>query len=315
MNKHYTCFRRASGLGAILALCSTLAALASADPGTDDANAAPAATQLVNPFVIPPQDRQGDFFVNGEDPENTIPPKMDAMTYGYYVMELADKGVEAFARKEYDRAAKFYRTLVKVVPDKAIGFSKLCETYEAGGKPELAEQACAEALSLPGATVADHARYVELYLKNRPEELLGAEVQRVDEVIANIAAEEKAKLVAARLECRLGARLEDEERLEKCTAALNAADPHDPVNISFSWALAIARNDRDAAEGELARAEAAGMPAEALESMRVRGERLLARGMSQKTQLALLGAGFAGLLAAVGTFLVRRRRREETVHA
>lgn len=263
---------------------------------------------LVNPFVIPPQQRKGDYFVDGDDPENTIPPKMDTMTFGYYVMELADKGVEAFQRREYDRAEKFFRTMAKVVPDKAVGFSKLCEAYEANGKLKEAEEACGKAITLQGTTVADHARYVDLCLKNRPEELLPAEVARLDELIAHIATQEQAKLVATRLECRLGAHLESEERLQKCTAVLNEQDYHNPLHISFNWALAISRNDRDAAARELARAEAAGLPDAALETMRVKGERLLARSMSPSTKLALFGVGCAVMLGAAGTFIARRRR-------
>jgi tetratricopeptide (TPR) repeat protein len=278
-----------------------------ADSAKPAASEAAAEGPLLNPFVIPPQQRKGDFFVNGEDPENTVPPKMDTMTFGYYMMELADKGVEAFQRKEYDRAEKFYRTMAKLVPDKAVGFSKLCESYEASGKLKEAEEACGQAIKLQGTTVADHARYVELYLRNRPE-LLPAEVSRVDELIAHIATQEQAKLLAARLECRLGAHMESEERLEKCTTVLNEMDYHNPLHISFNWALAISRNDRDAAARELARAEAAGLPESALQSMRVKGERLLARGMSPTGKLALFGVGCVVMLGAAGTFFARRRR-------
>lgn len=265
-----------------------------------------------SPFKIAPPRKEGDAFVNGENPEISIPDlqarKQDQLGFGYFLMELTDKAVAATEVKDYPRAIKLYRALAHAVPERATAFSNLCHLYRLTNQPIEAEIACRDAINRAGTVVADHTSYVELYLFNHPGDVSAKVVAELDRIIGNVAARPEAAIDAAQTACLLATRLNDPKRLERCGRVLNAQLPHDPQTISYSWALAVAEGDRAGAERELQRGEAAGMPVAAITTMRERGQVLLESARSARLRVWGSSALGAALAAGLATFVVRRRK-------
>lgn len=265
-----------------------------------------------SPFQIAPPKKEGDAFVDGSDPELSIPDvearKKDQLGFGYFLMELTDKAVAAAEAKDYPRAIKFYRALAKAVPERATAFSNLCQLYRQTNQPIDAEAACRDAINRAGTVVADHTSYVELYLFNHPAEISPKVVAELDRIIGNVAARPEAAVDAARTACLLATRLNDPQRLARCSSVLNAQLPHDPQTISYSWALAVAEGDGAAAEREVLRGQAAGMPAGAIATMREQGRVLLDGARAARLRIWSLIALGTVLVAGLATFVVRRRK-------
>lgn len=268
--------------------------------------------EVDSPFKIVPPKKEGDAFVDGSDPEISIPDlearKKDQLGFGYFLMELTDKAVAAAEARDYPRAIKFYLALAKAVPERATAFSNLCQLYRQTNQPVEAETACQAAIHRAGTVVADHTSYVELYLFNHPAEISPKTVAELDRIIGNVAARPEAAVDAARAACLLATRLNDPQRLARCSSVLNAQLPHDPQTISYSWALAVAEGDGAAAEREVLRGQAAGMPEGAIATMRERGRVLLDGARAARLRLWSLIALGTVLAAGLASFVMRRRK-------
>jgi hypothetical protein len=274
---------------------------------------------------------QTTFAIDDDDPERAIPSPQNTvrnpLQMGYWTMLMADRADAASKRGDHAAALKYYRALAKAVPDRAVGFLKVCASYEALGDWKNAVANCRAALGKGGATVEDHARFVRLLLAKHgaldATEVADAEavIGHLDEVLAT--ATVGATLLVHQLRCELGVRLEDVHRLEACTRSLAALAPNDPRTITFDWTLAMMRRDFDAAEGLVARASRVGLPEAAVDRMasKLRLERehgpLWTRA-SRDPRAWLVAAGLLAALAAAAALIARRRlwrRRRDLAQA
>jgi hypothetical protein len=245
------------------------------------------------------------FEIDENDPEGSLPPtsefKKDPLQFGYLVMDLADRADEAVRGKDYQKAVRFYRALTKIAPDRAIGFGKMCEVWELAGERKKALDACRQALVTEGARIDDYERFVRLSLlgPGSPTEL---EKTELTNVINHLRKTPDGAVAGAEIDCKLGVRLRDSGRLERCTAELAKLAPDNPNNLGYQWALATLKNDGAAARQVLARAKEAGVDLRGLQRMEVATSR------AQLTRSVSYAAAVVLVLAAAG--LLFRRRRE-----
>lgn len=171
------------------------------------------------------------------------------------------------------------------------------------------------ALAYQGATVEDHLRYARLIISN-PGKLDAREIGDIDEQVKHLLEDKKLEVHGYRIACELAVRLDDEKRLEMCTAGLTKLEPDDLGTVSFQWALAVRKGQFDQAQRFIDRASALGMADEAIARMRVGTQR-----MKPVWRLALenvryvLGGAFFVLAVSVLLVTWRRtvRRSESTV--
>jgi tetratricopeptide (TPR) repeat protein len=236
---------------------------------------------------------------------------------GYFVILLIERGKAALDRGDSAAAVKYYRALVKAVPERSQSFSLLCKAYEAQGDIQSALENCRTALGKSGVTLEDNLRFVQVLLKKPATELSPTEIEDVDAIASHLekelGPEQDGPAVANQLRCNLGLRLEDVERLETCSKELRKLVPKDPTTIAFSWALALKKRDFEAAKGVIADAKAAGLPRHALRKME---EGLVAAREGERAWLRnwpLLAGGLS--LLGVGLFFVFSARRKRTLIA
>jgi hypothetical protein len=188
------------------------------------------------------------------------------------VMELAHQAELSESRSEFERAARYYRALIKAVPDRATSYGRACLAYERAGMATEALDMCRVAVGMPGATVADVEGFVRLTLAS------GAlDAQERDDVEAMIThLEEQAgsdtaiKLSVADLRCQLAAKVEDAALLATCSRALSTLAPDDPRAFLYGAMLALHEEDWDGIERRIAEAESRGIPSAAVELLRER---------------------------------------------
>jgi tetratricopeptide (TPR) repeat protein len=269
------------------------------------------------------------FIIDDADPESKVPSAKEALgaplQMGYWVMLVSERAEQAAKRGDLGKAVKYYRALAKAAPNRAVGFTKTCETYEAMGDWKDAVDACATALEREGVTIADHEHYVRLVL-SKPQALTPVEIAKADAVIAHLAGEiakfpaqgadaaspeivQGRKLLVERLKCQLGARLQDRKRLESCTSALRRIAPQDPAVVAFSFALALTKADLDEAERLIADAKRFGLNDAGVALMR---GKLSAELEKRPLLLRIFGNARAiaviGLVLLAGLALLARRR-------
>jgi tetratricopeptide (TPR) repeat protein len=251
-----------------------------------------------------------DWAIDDNDPESSVPSDhrrdRNPLQFGYWLMDLAYKGVQATKRGDHYAAIKFYKAMVKAVPDRSVSFTRLCESYEAAGDWKNAVETCATALTRPGVTVNDYQHYFKLALAKNGA-LTGAEIEILSNVIQHVRDDPSGHDLADDLECQLGVRLEDVSRLQKCTAALAARAPDDPKTLSYEWALALKRGNMKEAAAVLERARSTEMKPEGIEQM----ERGMASAQAiRRRRLYALGLGGLAIIAGAGLaalFATRRR--------
>lgn len=121
--------------------------------------------------VCGPGDLGTLFKVDDENPLASVPSESARNQYplefGYYLQDLVARAQVPFFAGEYEKSIPYYEAIAKAVPETAIACSKLCVAYDAVGKPELALANCAKAMSLKGARVMDHTRFLKLSLNQR----------------------------------------------------------------------------------------------------------------------------------------------------
>lgn len=247
------------------------------------------------------------------NPESSVPaPEQrdhDPLEYGYFLMDLGDAAEQAAKHGDHAKAARFYRAIVKAVPDAAVGYRKACEQSEAASDGANAKSLCAAALTQKDAVLGDYSHYARIVFA--ASNLDPSDVQNLDAVIRHLKAEKASATVAWDIECNLGVRLGDVKRLEECTVPWAAVAPSEPKIIFYRWVLALHQKDYRAAMGFIAQAKAA----------KVARARVLH--MEQATFQAMpiwrrgfrdwrFGAFVAALLAACLALLVVRSRREPT---
>ena len=259
------------------------------------------------------------FAIDDADPEASVPTAQQALQaplqMGYWTMLVAERGDAAMKKGEHAVAARYFRALVKAVPDRSVGYARLCSAYRAASDFANALTSCKAALGTAGVTLEDHARFVRLLLDERGE-LAREEVADADAVIAHAAQalprDAKARAIAiAQLRCELGLRLEDASRLQACTRALGTLAPKDPLTLAFRWSLALLERDFAQAERLLDAAREAKLPAEALAGMerrmQVEHERMPWLEALRQPR-ALLGLAALAVTVALALMLFARRR-------
>ncbi|MEA2696480.1 MAG: hypothetical protein QOI66_751 [Myxococcales bacterium] len=254
------------------------------------------------------------FTLNDADPESTVPPlearNASPLEFGYYLQEILDKASAATKAGDNVKAVRYYRALAKAVPERALGFSRLCQLLEATDQREPAIAACHSALGLQGVVIDDYVRYVHLILA-APGVLAPKDLEEIKAVTTHLKSQPEAKIVGYHLQCELGTRVADVAALEDCTAALAAAAPRDPKTISFQWALALQKGDGAEAGNLIQRATEAGMTAEAVQLMKDRTATRFSlwprRLTDWRFSAPLAVAVFAAAASALA--IVRRRRQ------
>jgi hypothetical protein len=185
------------------------------------------------------------FPINWDSPESQIPTieerNQDPLQFGYFLQDLNVEALKAERLGDWGTAAKFWRANAKAVPDMAVGFSKTCRAYQMLGKLEEAMHFCAHALNLEGSTVEDYLRLAELST-SRSAALSPLDIQDLDAMVKHLQ-ETQQVAPAAVIECRVGVKLEDRVRLERCTQVLKKTSPNDPHSLTFQWSYAMLRKD------------------------------------------------------------------------
>jgi tetratricopeptide (TPR) repeat protein len=259
-------------LAAVTGLCWLAApagAAAKPEPGAPPAAAASAPGERT--WGDPAKADLGSIKIDDNNPEASVPTSAEAnknpLEFGYILQDLLARAEIAVQKKDHAAAVKYFRAVVKMVPDRSAGFSRLCEQYEKLGDIGRAVQACAFALISEGATVDDHVRFVRLHTTKK-EPLTAKDRDLVQKVIDHLASDPKTQVVSHHVKCELALKLEDSAMLEQCTAALVAKAPNDPKTVSFQWSLAMFRKDRAEAERMIERAQKTGVLPEGVQKMR-----------------------------------------------
>ncbi len=276
------------------------------------------ATALASPAARaddpPPVPRHGwlnKWPIDEAHPEQNIPPEKDRdadpLSFGYWLQDVTWKAETYSKRGDHVNAARFYKVLGLAVPDRAIGYLKACDEYEAAGDREQAIEACGQGLLRDGLTVRDYTHFVDLML-GQPGTLGKKQQAALAEVLAHMRDDAAGRGAVDEQECRVGTRTSNIAQLEECTAALQARSPNDAKTISYLWALAVARGDSGAAQELVERARTAGVADADVARMAEATER---NTWMRRARWALWVAA-AGLLAAAAfvvarTTLARRR--------
>jgi tetratricopeptide (TPR) repeat protein len=211
--------------------------------------------------------------IDAADPESSVPAPEWAlkrpMEMGYLLIALADRAEAAEKAGKHLAAARYYRALGKAVPDRAVSFGKACRAYESAGLFEQAAASCREALGKAGVSVEDHLRFVRVTLQ-LPGALGPTQLEDIEAVLARLESDlhDVALLESvAYLRCDLGLRLEQVNRLQQCTGALQALGASGPRLLGYEWALSMLNGDTEQARALIERARAARLPPAAIASM------------------------------------------------
>lgn len=255
------------------------------------------------------------FVIDDHNPEASVPSarERDAnpMEYGYLLQDLLDRAERARKEGDHQAVARYYRAVVKAVPERAKGWSKLCEVYETLGDRERAVRACKFALARPGVELGDYVRYVHL-LVDQPGELTLADRTDADQVLDHLAKQPSLALVGNQLRCDVGVKTKNVPMLEACTAALAKLAPNDPRTVVFMWSLAVQKGHRKEAEALLERTRKLGV---VMEDNIERMDTLTASigGKVRPTWPMLLFVGTVLMLGALGTLIIRAIARRRSL--
>src|SRR5262249_55891666 len=106
-------------------------------------------------------------------PESSIPAadqfSAHPMQAAYFLMTVSERAEAALKAKHYEAAIKYFRTLARVMPERAVAYARLCEAYEGNGEHDKALAADHEELGKQGLKAADVAYYVRLMLQGTGE--------------------------------------------------------------------------------------------------------------------------------------------------
>lgn len=268
----------------------------------------------------PPTDITTKFTINDDDPESSVPTPQQALRapleMGYQLMLLSERADAATKRGAHEAAAKYWKAIAKAVPERSLGFSRACQSYEAAGKSDLALEQCRSALGRSGATLEDNLRFVRLSLE-RPA-ISPNDVEDIAAIAAHLKQQlggDKGAQKAAEITCQLGARISDLARLQSCTRELQKLAPQDPQTAIFAWTLAMKQGDLAQADSLVRQAQAAKLPDSALDRMRGALDQERDRRLPWWRKLRdprTIALAFGVLLAiGGGVFALRGRRRQQ----
>jgi hypothetical protein len=258
-----------AGAGALLALLAGLAwpSAAHADTASESDRAA-AAADLDAPSR-PLGQLSTQFPIDLKNPLAGIPSieqrNKSPVQFGYWLMDMSVLADNAMKKGDYANAAKYFEAIVVAVPDRGIGYSKLCRAYVELGNREKALRPCRTALGHESASVDDHLRYAHL-LASGEGKLTPQEIGDIDAQVKHLL-DKKLEAPAHRIACEAAVKLDDEKRLEACTAGLVRVAPDDLGTVSFQWALAIRKGRFAEADELVARARELGMTDEGIVKM------------------------------------------------
>lgn len=135
-----------------------------------------------------PGDISKKFQVNEADPVASIPSDADRdkspIEFAHFLQDVIARAERALEKKDYATAAKYHEALAKMIPDRAISFSRLCVDYGRLGQPEKAAANCGKAIQLGGAKVIDHIRFVNFTLQK--QEFTPEDAKAVDASLAHL---------------------------------------------------------------------------------------------------------------------------------
>jgi len=229
----------------------------------------------------------------------------DPIEFGYFLQDLIEGAELARKRGDYFGVVRYYRAIVKAVPERAKSWSKLCEAYATINDHERASKTCGTALSLPGVELQDYTRFVRETL-SLPGKPAPETVAKLKEVVDHLDKQANVEAIAAELRCEVGVATGDSRMLELGTAALTRLDPNNPKTVVYQWTLAMQRGQTGAARQLLKRAKALNLPSENLDRM----EALTASGSGRRyLWTGLVAVLFLG--AAGGALVLARRRRAQ----
>jgi hypothetical protein len=136
------------------------------------------------------------FQVDDSDPLRNIPSieerNRHPLEFGYYLQDLIIRAEGAFEKQDWQKAVKYYEVLARLVPDRAVAFSRLCSAYAELGKVEIAAAYCGKAVQLGGAIVYDHLNFIRLTLEKK--QFSQADIADVEASLAYLREHQKATL-------------------------------------------------------------------------------------------------------------------------
>jgi len=261
----------------------------------------PAEWQLSERFGI--YDQNPEAYLPDDKEENAHP-----MEFGYFLQDLITRAEAARKNKDYPAVVKYYRAVAKAAPNRATGWSKLCEAYELVGDNERGARACRYAMDREGASLQDYVRFVNLSVAKEGD-LAPAEIKDLNAAIDHLHGEPHVEVVISLLSCQVAVKAKDVAAMEACTAELDKLAPNDPKTVIFKWSLAIEKGQRAEAAKLLDRAKELGVVPESLERM---------RGVAVASRLHMppfwAVAGAVLLVSALGLALWTVRRKRSFAH-
>jgi len=277
---------------------------------------APSAAQAATDDAPPVAGSLSRYKIDDAHPSASVPSaaERDAnpLEYGYFLMDLADHADKATQRGDHQTAAELWMALYKAVPDRSVSLIKACESYEAAGDWPKSVAACKLALEKGGLQVKDFARFVTVSLQ-KPTALDAKEIADIDRVVAHLSKTDANAMVAHELNCNVGMKLSDVERLETCSAALAARVPGNPQTLYYQWGLALLKGDTGGARKFLAQAQVAGATPQRISEM----TRLTAERGSVWRRFGRRGVLLTGVSLLAGALIiaiVRAIRARSTPH-
>jgi hypothetical protein len=252
--------------------------------------------------------------IDDKDPESAVPTEAQRnrspLEFAYWLQDVIDKGQLAAKAGDHEAAVRYYRAVVKAVPDRAIGVTRLCEEYEALGELDKALTYCQTALSMDGARFYDYERYVKLMLK-KPGDLSKADISDLTKVFAHLHEDKTIQANYEELECQFASRTKNVSTLQRCVADLKTKAPMAPRTALFELDLALIQGDFGQARQLLDAAKAGGtMPPDVIQRM----EKELTKRASAHLGLVgygLIAGAFLVIAAAAAATFTRLRRRGE----
>ena len=245
--------------------------------------------------------------VDDQHPEDGIPTEKREERRSSRVRILA-AGRRARRRERADKrgdhaaALRFYATLAKAVPDRAVAYSKMCNEYEALGDVEKATSACGDALLRDGVRLGDYTHFVRLIV-GKPGKLNEKEVAALGNVIQHMRDDPQGQGTVDEIECEVGVRTSNVAQLRECTTALLARAPNDPKTVTYQWALAVQEGEFDDADELVERASTLGVHVEAMRQATAAGEK-----QHRMTLFVIFASALLVAVAALAGGAALRRR-------
>lgn len=264
-----------------------------------------------------PHYQLSQFPINFEDPESQIPSIQqrndNPLEFGYFLQDLSAEALKAERAADFRKAVKFWRASAKAVPDEAVAFSRACRAYQLLEERDHALEFCGRALNLHGVTPTDYLRFSELTVTTGAS-LTDTEISDLDAAVKHLSAQPNGVGPSAVIECELGVKLEDEQRLLHCTSVLVKTTPNDPHTLTFQWSLAMKRRDYSEARRLLAAMAQASMTPTALAELRAATDKAAIWWRRPFTD-PRYGFGLVCVIALGALLLVRKRAqlRDATV--